>query len=1013
MPQLTIRLLGPPGIARGGAPVAVDTRKATALTAYLAVTGRSHAREALAGLLWPEYDDEHARAALRRTLSTLRTAVGEEHLAIDRETVALIPSANLWVDVREFRARLAACETHGHPAADACPACLTPLAEAAALYRDDFLAGFSLRDSAEFDDWQFVQVETLRAELGEALEKLARLHSAARNFAAALAAAQRWLALDPLREEAHRQVMRLYAWAGQRSAALHQYRECVRILEQELGVAPLAETTDLYEAIKGSRLPTSASGSTERSTETSASSVEPRSRRSLAGVSVEPRPPDASDSQGSEKRPPPPRAGLASAPAPAGLLPLVGRAAELTALVRGYEGRATTGAFVAVEGEAGIGKTRLAEEFLAQVRSQGATTIMVRCYEGETNAAYGPVADGLRRALAQSICADRLHALPAHWLAEVARLLPELHALRPGLPPPPPLDAPGGQSRFLEGLRQMLSALCQGFVPNVLFFDDMHWADAASVDLLAYLVRRLAGQPLFILATWRSDDGPTVSRLRSLVADAQRAGIGATLLLNRLAPTDVLDLVRSLSAAGAELPDDMGGRLYRETEGLPLFLAAYLEDLAQQPEKGADGAWRVPRGVTDLLRARLDAVGEAARQALQAAAIIGRSFDLEALQATSGRSDEEAASALEALIRRAIVREVAEDAGATPRYDFTHEKLRALVYDETSLARRRLLHGRAARFLSERARLHHNLDAQAAAIGQHFRLSGQDAEAAACFVLAGDHAHSLYANAEALAHYQAALALGHPETRRLHEASGDMHVLLGAYRAALASYEAAAALCGPASAALAVVEHKLGNVHARRGEWPSAESHFAAALDLTADAAGRAEAGRILADWSLAVHAQGQTERASALASEALAAAESADDRRGVAQAHNILGILARSRGDAAGAVAHLERSLAIAEALSDASSRIAALNNLALARGDRGDLAEATALAEQALALGVAVGDRHREAALHNNLADLLHAAGRGEEAMIHLKQAVVIFAEIGVQAGDAQPEIWRLLEW
>ena len=95
MPQLTIRLLGAPGIARDGTPVAVDTRKATALLAYLAVSGRSHAREALAGLLWPEYDDEHARAALRRTLSTLRTALGEEHLAIDRETVALILSANL------------------------------------------------------------------------------------------------------------------------------------------------------------------------------------------------------------------------------------------------------------------------------------------------------------------------------------------------------------------------------------------------------------------------------------------------------------------------------------------------------------------------------------------------------------------------------------------------------------------------------------------------------------------------------------------------------------------------------------------------------------------------------------------------------------------------------------------------------------------------------------------------------------------------------------------------------
>ena len=236
----------------------------------------------------------------------------------------------------------------------------------------------------------------------------------------------------------------------------------------------------------------------------------------------------------------------------------------------------------------------------------------------------------------------------------------------------------------------------------MLFFDDMHWADAASLDLLAYLVRRLRGQPLFILATWRSDEGPAVSRLRGLVAEAQRADMGTALALKRLALADVLDMVRDLSNAGTALPDGIAGRLYHETEGLPLFLAAYLEALAQGSERGEGGAWPVPRGVVDLLRARLGRVEAAALQTLQAAAVIGRSFDLGAVQATSGRSDEEIVSALEMLADRGIITEVAEDAGAAPRYDFTHEKLRALVYAETSLARRRLLHGRAATALAER-----------------------------------------------------------------------------------------------------------------------------------------------------------------------------------------------------------------------------------------------------------------------------------------------------------------------
>lgn len=980
MSHLTIHLLGAPGIVRDGAPVAVDTRKATALLAYLAVTGRSHARETLAALLWPEYDDEHARAALRRTLSTLRTALDTPHLVVDRETVSLVPGAGLWVDVAEFHARLAACRTHGHPAADVCRACLAPLAEAAALYRDDFLAGFTLRDSAEFDDWQFAQAESLRGELAEALRKLAAGYSATGDFAAALAAALRWLALDPLREEAHRQVMRLHAWAGQRNAALHQYRACVRILEQELGVAPLAETTELYEAIKGNRL------------------------QQPAELSDPPRP-DSSQPALSEDA-----VGLQR---PARSLPLVGRAAELTAMIRAHARHGADGYFIALEGEAGVGKTRLAEEFLARVRGQGAMIVTVRCYEGEANVAYGPVAGGLRGVLAQTACADRLDALPPHWLAEAARLLPELGVLRPGLPPPPPLDAPGGQSRFFEGLRQVLSAICQGATPNVIFFDDMHWADAASLDLLAYLVRRLRGQPLFILATWRSDETPAVSRLRGLVAEAQRAGLGTAHVLSRLALSDVLELVRGLAAAGANLPDGIGGRLYHETEGLPLFLAAYLEALAQNETQGTGEAWPVPRGVAALLQARLDAVEETARQALQAAAVIGRSFDLETLQATSGRSDEEVVFALEALAGRGIVTEVAEEAGTAPRYDFTHEKLRALVYEETSLARRRLLHGRAARSLLERAHFRRDLDNQAAQIGRHFRLAGQDADAASCFVLAGDHARGLYANAEALAHYQSALALGHPETGHLHEASGDMHTLLGNYAVALTSYETAAAMCEPRSRDLIEIEHKLGNVHARCGEWSAAEVHFEAALDLARAAGQRVVTGRILADASLSSHAQARPERALELARDALAEAEATNDRHGIAQAYNILGILARSRNNPAEAIDQLERSLTIAEALPGPTSRIAALNNLALARADGGESALAISLTEQALALCVAVGDRHREAALRNNLADLLHAAGRGEEAMAELKQAVVIFAEIGGTAGDARPEIWRLTEW
>jgi len=126
-----------------------------------------------------------------------------------------------------------------------------------------------------------------------------------------------------------------------------------------------------------------------------------------------------------------------------------------------------------------------------------------------------------------------------------------------------------------------------------------------------------------------------------------------------------------------------------------------------------------------------------------------------------------------------------------------------------------------------------------------------------------------------------------------------------------------------------------------------------------------------------------------------------------------MLGILATNRGDLAEARSHLEKSLELAETLADPAAQAAALNNLALAYAAAGTLPRALELAESALSLSVAQGDRPREAAIHSNLADLLHALGRSEEAMRHLKHAVTIYAEIGVEAGDVQPAIWKLTEW
>lgn len=253
MPELSLFVLGIPRIELDGRAVDVERHKALALLAYLAVTGVTHRRDGLAAFLWPELDQSRARAALRRTLSALNVALGGDWLETDRETIGLPTSSAFWLDMTQFHNWLARCRKHGHLETEVCAECLAPLAEAAMLYRGDFLSGFTLRDAPSFDDWQFFQTESLRRELAGVLERLA--HGAQREFESAIGYARRWLALDPLHEPAQCQLMRLYAWAGQRTAALRQYAECVRLLERELGVPPQAATTELYNAIKENRLP--------------------------------------------------------------------------------------------------------------------------------------------------------------------------------------------------------------------------------------------------------------------------------------------------------------------------------------------------------------------------------------------------------------------------------------------------------------------------------------------------------------------------------------------------------------------------------------------------------------------------------------------------------------------------------------------------------------------------------------------------------------------------------------
>lgn len=960
-------LLGPPRLELEGEILRPDTRKALSLLAYLALHDYEFQRDNLTALLWPELDQSRARAALRRTLTPLNHALGKDALLTTRETVQLNPEFSIWVDVRAFEQQIEACLTHGHAPDEVCERCEKPLETALDLYRGHFMEGFSLRDSAAFDDWQFIEAERLGRICTGVLERLTRYLAQESRFESAIKTGLQWLGMDPLHEPAHRALMQLYMLTGQRSQALRQYRECHRILDKELGVSPLEETTQLYEDILENR---------------------------IKGTSREFLPAAATN-----------RTPISVKQIPEAPIPMVGREEPWETLTTVYQRATGKGQFVVVEGEIGIGKTRIGQEFVDYAQHFGAVIFTARCYEGEKGLAYSPINAALRSALKPDQVALLNQSLAPVWRYEASRLLPELATPTQSLQDFSQADPSGTQSRLYEAVRQIFAALCTGPTAGLLFIDDLQWADSASLDLLAYLVRRLSQLPLMIIGTWRPDYISPHDPLRSLYSESVRAGIGTLIQLERLKEKSVAKIAAHFKKNKPALVTD----LYSRTEGLPFFIIEYL---TAGPD---DHSNTIPEGVREIQQTRFSGLNEAGRQLLTTAAIIGRDFDFETLRSASGRSEEETINALEMLLNRGMLIERIPDetaAGAAlthnlPQYDFSHETLHRVVLEQTSLARKRLLNRRVAEsYLTQSQRIEEN----AARIAHHLSQAGQDQRAAEYFFKAGDHARKLYANAEALAHFQAALAHGHAEPARIHEAIGDLLTLRGEYKKAIFSYEKSASLS--TEQALPQIERKLANVHHRRGDYERAASHFQTTLELLGNA-GDATGLRALTniDWSRTALQTGNIELSRRLAETGLELARESRDHPMESLAQNALGLLARKAGRLESAREHFNNAISAAQ--DQQSARIAALNNLALVFSDEDRYEDAIRLTRQALEACIRIGDRHREAALRNHLSDRLHANGQSEAAMVELKQAVEIFAEIGEESGDLQPEIWKLVEW
>ncbi len=683
---LHLVLLGEFRLTHGERLVPIRAPRMRALIAYLALHPQATTlRQRLAFLFWPDSSERQARTNLRQLLHRLRQTFPAIADYLDLEdTLRWQNSTALTVDVQTFRALLAE--------ADEAAQAGNIVAEQTTLERAvDIYGGHLLPDC--YDSWLEPHREDLRQALAQTLDRLAYIQEAQGQYARALTSAERLLTLDEFNEATYRRLMRLHALQGDRARALRVYARCQEVFDNELGLQPQAATVALRDRLlrlDNGPTPTRARG------------------------------PD---------------------------IPLVGREEAIAATHEAWK-QALGGSLhmLMIRGEAGVGKTRLAEELLSYVKGQGFITAAASCYEAEGGLAYGPITEWLR---ADTVYQTLLTLSPA-WQAEVLRLLPELHADRPSLPQPTPLTESWQRQRLFAAIMQALLAPPQ---PLVLFVDNIQWCDADTLSWLHYLQRSHPTARILILATIREEAHANV-RLDALLAALRRATVLTEMDLRPLDRDETARLAQYV--AGQDLTPRVVDAVYHRTEGNPLFIVEMVRaSLRSTHKEGLTSEWAdndLPHRVQAVIQERLARVSFPARRLLALAAIIGREFTYEILHRAFEGNEESVLLGLEELWQQRLIREQTRMA-----YDFSHGIIREVVHAAIPSARQAALHRRVATALESLYAT--QLDTVCGRLAYHWEHAGFPERAVQYHLRAGQVAQRLFANDEAEHHFQEGLRL--------------------------------------------------------------------------------------------------------------------------------------------------------------------------------------------------------------------------------------------------------------
>lgn len=938
LPALQLYLLGPPEVRWAGHPLPIPRRQARGLLYRLAARPQPVPREQLCFLFWPDIPEYAAHRHLSHLLTHLRRALPIPDLLLATEEHIALDMSQVWSDVAAFK-ELCASEL---------------LEQAIALYRGSFLAGFSISESAEFEAWAGQERRACEELYLKALTALVEELTAQEKYNAAITYARLYLETDDLAEDVHRRLIELYAATSDRTAALRQFEHCVAVLERELGVSPLPETRAAYQAVLEGR-----------PARPLRSPIKP-SWTTLPGLRV----------------------------------PLVGRDQTLCRLHQAYlQAAAGHGQVVLISGEAGIGKSRLMQEFAISLAGQ-AFILSGACYRGAQSVPYQPIVQALRSLLRQGdlpLSPTLPFSLSPTWLAEAARLLPELCSWFPNLPPVIRSEPDEARARLFEALCRIILGLTTSPPPAplpmgegkrgegeegerllLLCLDDLHWADRATLDWLAYLGHHLRGQRALIIGVYRSEEAGAVAELRRTLA---RLGLLSELRLSGLEIPDVLEILRHLThsplhppllaeegGAGDEGEVALADRLQKATGGNPFFL---LETLRAHIESGqpltqlADlEDLPLPDTVRQAIEARLRRLSPRARQILEAGAVLGLTFSLDEVRLTAGRRELETMDGLDELVARQLLTE------EPPAYRFQHELAQRAVEANLSPMRRQLLHRRAGRALE------HLASDQVAAMARHFDTGGEIKKALHYHGLAARRAEALFAWREAEEHQSRMLAL----LDQLDPQRSD---------------PASLAQRGQVLAARADQRYLQGRLAERDADL--------ATLTALAEASGD-ETLRLqtLVKWARYLNLDARYEKAIASAEEGLAVAERVNDLSARCHLLNQIGFARYFLGQPHHALTALEAALALAPK-TDREIRRHITHTLGYVHFHLGDYGRSLACYKAAYTDHQAVGDYNGMAWADFDIAASHLEMGHLTEAQQRLDEGLALAQRIGARPAEA----------